>query len=673
MSSPVDYLKRSFDIGILERSDVKRRTKQLIRDHRNSIFVLFLLIIMYSAVMASFTISRYQSLEAGFYDLGIFNHDFWVRIFDPMRIAGMQSLIFGGHVAPTLYLLLPLYAIYPSCEALLVLQTLVLAAAAIPLYLIARDTFSSGRIGLAFAGAYLLYSPLHWVNRGDFHAQSLIPMLLLSTFFLYRKSTPLYMLFLFLTAFTIEFAPILVVFIGIYFLVKELLLLRKKKFDGSSVLIPVLSIVIGAAVLMFDVILVQRLQASYPPLHSLSPFGYERALPLQVVRSGTGTALSFDILLKPSIMIDLVVPDFISKLGYVALMFGFVGFVSFLAPVSVLLAIPWLVIIFLTSYPPYYSTTAHYSAQIIGQIFLSAVLGIKTLSKVTPTLSRVFPWVLLALVLLTSIGDSALSPLNSHTSNPRDPLSSRWWPSVTERDQKIKSILHGIPSNASVLATNELATQLSSRSRISVFRSDLPYPDYVAVDTKSASFSKLEESYGWSFRDLVEEATYTLRQNYDSVEIYERDRSAPVLETGTIHPIDEAGMEIKKVPIGGKIYFSGTAYTPKGQPIRNGRVHIFAEIDGRWVARSSIVLEWNSEVTDTNGAYDTRWYGKPIAENRPEWLEVRTDGVYINGQIKAWSGNPEGKLMKVFAVFLGFPNQQEFPSSIELRNIEIGP
>jgi len=621
--------------------------------------------------MSWFTIARYQSFEAGFYDLGIFNHDFWVRIFDPGRVFGLQSFIFGGHVAPTLYLLLPFYATCPSCEALLVLQTVVLAAAAIPLYLIARETFSSGRVGLIFSGAYLLYSPLHWVNRADFHAQAFIPLLLLSTFFFYRKNNAICMLFLFLTAFTIEFAPLIVIFLGTYFLINEFLLSRKKS-GGSSFYMPLLSIVAGVSVLLFDLVLVQKLQASYPPLQGHLLFGYERALTLQVVRSGVGTAVSFDTLLKPTAILDLVKPDLVSKLEYVVLLLGFVGFTPFLAPLSILPAIPWLAVIFLTSYPSYYSTVAHYSAQIIGQIFLSAVLGVKALSKITPNLSRVFPWILLALLALTSIAHSPLSPLNSHTGNPHDPLGSKWWPCASERDQEVERVLGGVPFNVSVLATNEVASHLSSRSEISVFRFDLPYPDFVAVDTESTSFSRLEESYYWSFTDLLKETDYAPHSSYDGVKIYERDKSAPLIETVTILAIDEVGREISKVPIGGNIYFSGRAYSPKGQPIRNGRVHIYAEIDGRWVARSSTVLEWNSEPTDINGNYDTRRYREPIPENGPEWLEIKTDGVYINGHIRAWTGNPEGKVMKVFAIVWGFPDQHEIPPSIEIRNIAVG-
>lgn len=632
-----------------------------------SMLVLFLLVAVYSILMSYFAIERYHSFQAGFYDLGIFNHDFWVRIFDFERISGLQCLIFGGHVAPSLYLLLPFYSIHPGCETLIILQTIILALAAIPLYFIASEALSSNRLGIVSSAAYLLYSPLHWVNRADFHAQAFIPVLFLSAFYFYRKNNFLCALFLVLTAFTIEFAPLVVIFFGIYALTKEILSLRKGKCGYAIPRLPVITILVGAMFLISQFVLVSSLQASYPPLHCQELFGFERALPLQVVKSGPGSGISFDVLLKPMIIIGLVEIDFASKLGYMLLMFGFAGFMPLLAPLSVLLAAPWLAIILLTSYPPYYSTTAHYSAQIIGQVFLSAVLGVKALSRIMPRLSHTLPWALLALVLVTAVGDSPLSPMNSHTGNPHDPLSSRWWPQTTQRDLRVEEILQNIPSNASVLATNELASHLSSRAAISVFRLDIPYPDFVAVDAKSASFSRLEESYFWSLEDLLEEANYLLRSSYDGVKIFERDKSAPVIETATILPIDQTGQRISKVSVGSEVFFSGKATSPKGEPVGNGRVHMFASIDGRWVARSSTVLEWNSEPTDAQGVYDTRRSGEPIPANGPEWLEIKPDGVYINGHIKAWLGDPRGKTMRAFAVVWGSPYQYDLSPSIEIE------
>ena len=628
-------------------------------------------IAVYSILMSWFTIQRYRSFQAGFYDLGIFNHDFWVRIFNFERISGLQSLIFGGHVAPSLYLLLPFYAIHPCCETLLVLQTVILALAVIPLYVIASETLSSRRLGLAFSAVYLLYPPLHWVNRADFRAQALIPLMFLSMFYFYRRGNLAYAVFLSLTAFTIEFAPLLVIFFGVYALAREFFSSRKSEFSRGALRLPLISIIAGLVILVFQFFLVSELQASYPPMHC-QIFGFERALPLRVVRSGAGTEISFDILLRPMTIVDLVGIDYSSKLAYILRMLGFVGFTPLLAPMSLLLAAPWLAVVLLTSYLPYYSTTAHYSAQIIAQIFVASILGVKTLSRVIPRAPRVLPWGLLALTIIMAAGDSPLSALNSHTGNPYDPASSRWWPCTTERDLNVERILQSIPSGASVLATNELASRLSSRSCVSVFRLDLPYPDFVAIDTASVSFSRLEESYFWSLAGLLEETDYILLKSHDGVKIFERSKSAPIMEIVKIIPIDEVGRNLSKVTMGGRVYFSGKAYSPKGLPLRDGRVHMFASIDGRWVGRSSTVSEWNSEPTDSQGTYDTRRYGEPMPNNGPEWLEIRADGVYINGEIKAWSGDPRGKEMRVFAIAWGFPYKQDLPSSIDVRSILIG-
>lgn len=80
MLPTVDFSRRLLRRMISELSSGKCRSAQSTRKHCSSTFVLFFLVTLYSILMSWFTIARYQSFEAGFYDLGIFNHDFWVRI-----------------------------------------------------------------------------------------------------------------------------------------------------------------------------------------------------------------------------------------------------------------------------------------------------------------------------------------------------------------------------------------------------------------------------------------------------------------------------------------------------------------------------------------------------------------------------------------------------------------
>jgi uncharacterized membrane protein len=74
----------------------------------------------------------------------------------------------GTHAELTMFALLPLYALRPGAETLLVLQAVALASGAIPLYRFAARRLPRSA-ALVLALAYLLYGPMHEANFYDFH------------------------------------------------------------------------------------------------------------------------------------------------------------------------------------------------------------------------------------------------------------------------------------------------------------------------------------------------------------------------------------------------------------------------------------------------------------------------------------------------------------------------
>ena len=83
--------------------------------------------------------------------------------------------MFGDHFAPAVAVFAPVYWVWSSPSVLLLGQTLFLAAAAIPLFLLAQP-----RIGTvaawSIAAAYLLYPGVHFVNLFQFHEIALLPL-----------------------------------------------------------------------------------------------------------------------------------------------------------------------------------------------------------------------------------------------------------------------------------------------------------------------------------------------------------------------------------------------------------------------------------------------------------------------------------------------------------------
>ena len=74
------------------------------------------------------------------------------------------GLFLGEHIQVIHLALLPLYAIWPSHLLLELFESLVLAAGAIPVFWMARRWSGSSRAGVCLAVAYLLYSPLQFLD-----------------------------------------------------------------------------------------------------------------------------------------------------------------------------------------------------------------------------------------------------------------------------------------------------------------------------------------------------------------------------------------------------------------------------------------------------------------------------------------------------------------------------
>src|SRR6266516_3775971 len=115
----------------------------------------------YAAGFAALSALRHDAFVTGRFDLGNMVQAVWSTAHGhPLRMTdlhGDQISRLAAHVDPILVLFAPLWWIWPSPHLLLVTQALVVAVGAVPVFLLARKHLGSGRAGLGFAIAYLLY------------------------------------------------------------------------------------------------------------------------------------------------------------------------------------------------------------------------------------------------------------------------------------------------------------------------------------------------------------------------------------------------------------------------------------------------------------------------------------------------------------------------------------
>lgn len=125
----------------------------------------------YGAYMSYYTILRHRLIGTAGFDLGIFDNLMFNALHGrPFRstVAVPSGSYLSNHAEYGMFLFVPLYALKPGPETLLVLQSMFMGLAAVPLYMFA-STQMSRPAAAALSIAYLFYAPLHGPNFYDFH------------------------------------------------------------------------------------------------------------------------------------------------------------------------------------------------------------------------------------------------------------------------------------------------------------------------------------------------------------------------------------------------------------------------------------------------------------------------------------------------------------------------
>ncbi|MCL5283629.1 MAG: DUF2079 domain-containing protein [Armatimonadetes bacterium] len=137
-------------------------------------------ILAYAVFYGFLSVRRVIRLEAGAFDLGIYDQAIWQiahfqHLFSTVR--GMN--LFGDHFTPILFLLAPLYWFFPEPQGLVVFQAIALALGAWPIYRIARRHSVSPFLATGLALSYLMAPALAYPPLFDFHPNVLAAPLLL--------------------------------------------------------------------------------------------------------------------------------------------------------------------------------------------------------------------------------------------------------------------------------------------------------------------------------------------------------------------------------------------------------------------------------------------------------------------------------------------------------------
>jgi uncharacterized membrane protein len=322
----------------------------------DKILLLFGIIAIF-IIFTALGIARHLSLSSGTWDLGLFDQAIWNTAQGDILFSSIKNNInlLGDHFEPILLFIAPLYRFWPSVYVLVILQSLLLASAIIPLYLIAKYRLKERLVIFAFIISYVLSRPLRGIGLFDFHPECFIlPLLFWAYYFLITRRNTFLFLSLFLLLLCKEDTAFLIVGLGIF-----AFLFLKRRGLGAGLFMSG----IAAWVILTKIII-----PHFNPLHQ---YDYMNRLPFGLTYQDNIKA----VLNSPSLLGRLILDK--AKIEYCIKLFAPLGFLPLLSPSHyILIAIPLLRNLMPSpEFSGWYKISSHYTASLIPFIYIAGIYG----------------------------------------------------------------------------------------------------------------------------------------------------------------------------------------------------------------------------------------------------------------------------------------------------------
>jgi len=505
-----------------------------------SMLVVGVAIVVYTLIFSYFTILKDYQFRTYAWDLGIFSQALWTTLHNGKLFYYTCELLinpsgsfFGIHFSPIIFLILPVYAIHPTPQTLLVVQSFILALAALPLYKLVRHVLKYKVVGIVFVFLYLLYPLLQGINWFDFHVQSFLPLFFLSAIYFFEKQNwKTYFLFIILSLMCEEHASMIAIFIGFFAILQHkerfIFALKTKKLKNTIFLVSIGTIVL--AVLWYLMTLWVR--DTFFPMNPDFIYEFKAAENWSVLGVQDPIKIPLYIVLYPARAVAALSYDFLAKISYLLILFGPLALRPFFSLKHILPAFPWLLFALFSNYQPYYGISNQYPAYIIAFVFIASVFAIVDKNGIGDL--KVLERRLAAMLLCSLVAVILVSPLS--------PLVTIVYPesglSATKHEEFIHEILTYVPRDASIITQSNIFPHVSSRinayaiptihsiwrRKASEFKNftneTLKNVEFILVDIKSdlyasgMMFSLLQENH--EFRVFASAAGIILfKKNYD--------------------------------------------------------------------------------------------------------------------------------------------------------------
>lgn len=415
-------------------------------ENRSKIILLFLFFFLF-VIFSLVGIFRHYSFGSWGLDIGGMDNALWNlshgNSFATSIDIQKDVNYLGVHFWPIMFLLSPLYSIWPNILILYFLNSFLLALAILPIYWIARKTLCSKVFAFVFIFLYFINRSTQSLVFSDFYTDVFFVPSVLFTFLFIEENRDIWAGICFITMLLCkENSVFILAAFGCY------LILHKRKFLFGAILIL-------ASFFWWTVI------TNYvmPFFLKSDGYWYTRWLPYGKTYQENISA----VIRQPVLIFRLFLNS--GTLTYYFKIFGPLGFLQFFSPAHyILLFVPIATqVIGGAVHKGMLDATAHYQAHILPFLFIAAIFGTKWLLKFICRKFSRFGYRRIALILiLYLIGSSVLFSGKSYGHR-----ISKYINSISEyKYPMIASYLSKIPEDASVIATPSLAPHLSHRKRI---------------------------------------------------------------------------------------------------------------------------------------------------------------------------------------------------------------
>jgi uncharacterized membrane protein len=499
-------------------------------------------VILFCVYFIALLLVRHDAFMTNAEDFGITDQALWNTIhghllhqticnivFDTNCVSPAGTIRFAIHIDPLLIPISLLYFIWADPKVLLVLQTLVVASGAYPVFWLARLRLRSNLAAVAIAVLYLLYPAQQQALTFDFHAVTFTAsFLLFMLYFMYTGRMVAVFIFAFLSLACKEEIGLVVAMFGVWALVFQ----WRWRSGFALFLIGVTWFGLAYAVIM----------------PHFSPTGH----PLLVSRYPQlekPTAFIANSLLHPHGFLNQYVRE-PGHLAYLNVLFSPALYLPLLAPWILFMAFPSLAINLLSSNPQMYSGIFQYNAEIVPVLIFATVEALVIISWLIQVIvawlhlyfcrcygrydgQAFYSWLPGRIVhiglLVGLLGGTLVSTIyTDYSFYGQMPFSEGFsWPEMTDHLRLTQHFIEMIPPTASVSAQSKLVPHISEREHIYLFPYADDLADYVFLDVTSDPYPYNASQYMHEVQRLLLSGKYGIASAQDGYLLLKRGFPGP--------------------------------------------------------------------------------------------------------------------------------------------------